>query len=89
MIYDAHPHFYKELQSLPKSIQAKFARILLYFIQDKSHPSLHTKKMKGRPIWEVRIDRSYRFLYTLEIGDNQETICYFRSIGDHSILDKE
>ena len=89
MQYKTHRDFDKQFQALPKNIRAKFAKALLYFIQDQFHPSLHTKKMQGvKGVWEVRVDRSYRFTFHYEIDDEGERICCFRSIGPHDILDK-
>ena len=88
MKYDIPAEFFKRLQALPKNIQAKFAKTLLLFIQDPFHPSLHTKKMKGRVgVWECRIHRAYRFTFHYEINERDEKVCRFRNIGPHDILD--
>jgi mRNA-degrading endonuclease RelE of RelBE toxin-antitoxin system len=76
----AFARFKKSYEILPKNIQNKVDRQLKVLCEDFYHPSLHTKKIKGRSgIWEVRVDISYRF--TFEIAD--DTIL-LRVVGNHN-----
>lgn len=44
--------------------------------------------MKGyESIWEGRVNRFYRFTFEYITDDEEETVCLFRNIGRHDILD--
>ena len=47
-------------------------------MQDYRHPSLKTSKMKGKGVFEARIDLHYRFSFLLE----NEEICIL-TVGQH------
>ena len=70
--------FTKLYQRLPKHIQRKVDKQLLFLVQNLFHPSLETKKMGGLNRWEARIDKGYRF--TFEKID--ETII-LKTVGSH------
>lgn len=75
----AYGRFKKSYQHLPLDIQKKVDKQLILMINNFNHPSLHTKKIKGRQgIWEGRVDIHYRF--TFEIIE--DTI-FLRVVGNH------
>ena len=75
----AYNRFKKSYRKLPKDIQKKVDRQIVILSKDLSHPSLHTKKIRGSGgIWEARIDIYYRT--TFEILD--DTI-FLRVVGNH------
>jgi mRNA interferase RelE/StbE len=90
MIYRRSARFTKSFRKLPQQIKEKAAKAFSLFDEDPRHPSLHIKKMQGyKDVWEGRIDRGYRFTFHYEQdGETGETICTFRNIGTHDILDK-
>jgi mRNA interferase RelE/StbE len=91
MIYRRPERFRKAFRALPKHIQEKVPKAFSLFKEDPHHPSLGTKKMQGyEGIWEGRVDRSYRFTFHYEEDEESgETICVFRNIGPHDILDHD
>lgn len=59
--------FVEKLESLPEYIQEKFWKQLNFLLRNFRHPSLHAKKYdEARGIWQVRIDRNYRFYFLIE-----------------------
>jgi len=75
----AYKTFKKAYRKLPADIQDKIDKHIDILAGDFRHPSLHTKKMKGKDgIWEVRVDDFYRL--TFEIID--DTI-FLRIVGNH------
>jgi len=75
----AYRRFKKAYYTLPQNIQLKVDRQLKMLLEDMRHPSLHTKKIKGKPdIWEARIDFHYRL--TFEIV---EDTLFLRVVGNH------
>ena len=75
----AYKRFKQAYRDLPKNIQKKTEKQPIFLIDNMHHPSLHTKKIKGRKgIWEARIDFHYRF--TFEIIE--ETL-FLRVVGNH------
>ena len=55
--------------ALPESIRRKVAKQIKMLAADLRYPSLHAKKYnETRDIWQARIDRSYRFYFTID-GD--------------------
>ena len=89
MKYQRTARFKKAVQELPKPIREKLSKIFTLFQENTQHPSLGVKKMKGhKNIWEGRIDDFYRFTFEYGVDpDTDETICIFRNIGRHDILD--
>ncbi len=90
MIYRWEARFKKAYKTLPKEIQEKADKAFLLFVQNPRHPSLRVKKMQGyEGIWECRVDRSYRITFEYDKDDESgESICRFRNIGTHDILEK-
>jgi len=75
----AYRRFKKAYRTLPHSVQVKIDRQLKMLLDDMRHPSLHTKKIKGRRgIWEARVDLHYRL--TFEII---EDTLFLRVVGNH------
>jgi len=75
----AYERFRKSYRKLPLEIQKKIERQLAALCEDMYHPSLHTKKIKGREgIWETRVDLHYRI--TFEFIDN---MIMLRNVGNH------
>lgn len=73
------PKFKKSYDRLPLSIQTKTKRVLNYLKEDLRHPSVHAKKKQGKgDSWEGRVDRFYRFTFTID--DQDITL---RTIGPH------
>lgn len=71
--------FAKRYQKLPKTIQKKADKQILLLSQNIRHPSLRAKKLEGyADVWEGRVDRSYRFIFTIE----KDTIILMR-VGPH------
>lgn len=61
------------------NIQQRIDKQIALLSENLAHPSLHTKKIKGREgIWEARVDIHYRI--TFEIIE--DTI-YLRVVGHH------
>ena len=59
--------FVKKYKKLPKNVQKKTDKQLFILLKDFRHPSLHVKKLQGYDdVWEGRIDRFYRFAFTIE-----------------------
>lgn len=59
----------REYNDLSPRIQALFDKQLGFLLRDRLHPSLHAKKYdEARKIWQARVDRNYRFYFTIE-GD--------------------
>ena len=75
----AYHRFKKAYSTLPHDVQVKVDRQLKMLLEDMRHPSLHTKKIKGRiGIWEARVDFHYRF--TFEIIEDS---LFLRVVGNH------
>ena len=75
----AYHRFKKAYSTLPHDVQVKVDRQLKMLLDDMRHPSLHTKKIKGRSgIWEARVDFHYRL--TFEII---EDTLFLRVVGNH------
>ena len=89
MIYRRSPEFKKAYKELPDHIQEKVKKAFELFKDNSHHPSLGTKKIQGRDnIWEGRIDQFYRFTFEYRPDPiTGETICLFRNIGRHEIID--
>jgi len=60
------PNAKKQIAKLPKNIQEKTRKQFYYLIDDYRHPSLKTSKMRGRGVFEARIDLHYRFSFVIE-----------------------
>lgn len=72
-------NFTKRYKKLPLNIQKKTDKQLLLLSQNLRHQSIRAKKIEGFPdVWEGRVDRAYRFAFTIET----DTIIILR-IGPH------
>lgn len=70
----------REYNDLSPRIQALVDKQFGFLIRDRLHPSLHAKKYdETRRIWQARVDRNYRFYFTIE-GD----VYQIRNIIKHS-----
>jgi len=89
MRYVRTARFKKALKTLPKTIKAKIPKAFALFQENPQHPSLGVKKIKGREnTWEGRIDDFYRFTFEYQADpNNSESICVFRNIGRHDIIE--
>jgi len=73
------PKLQKRYRKLPVDVQGKVDKQIGQLSENFRHPSLHTKKIKGKHgIWEARVDDFYRL--TFEIID--DTI-FLRVVGNH------
>ncbi len=76
--------FQKDYARLPKNIQKKVDKQLIYLSENPQHPSLRLKKLVGTELFEIRVDLKYRL--TLRVmGD----IAELRRVGPHDILQNE
>ena len=74
----------KQYKKLSPHIRDKFDRQLQILLHNFRHPSLHTKRMRGKKVvWEARVDYQYRFTFEVK-----ETIILIRSVGPHGVLKK-
>ena len=88
MIYRRSRRFKLAYESLPPHIQNKTVKVFLLFRDNPRHPSLRIKKIQGvANVWEGRIDLAYRFTFHYDTDKSGESVCVFRNIGAHSILD--
>lgn len=79
MIIDTTAKFKKQYDKLPLNIKLKTKRILDYLKEDLRYPSIHAKKKQGEAdVWEGRVDRFYRFTFTIS-----EDVITLRAIGPH------
>lgn len=71
--------FDEDFKALPEAIKQRAAKQLIILLENPSHPSLGTKKIKGTSaIWEGRVTRDYRFTFQI-VGDTY----ILRRIGKH------
>ena len=87
MKYRRAESFRKDFEQLPKVIQEATRAKFQLFVEDRQHPSLRIKKMKGHDdIWEGHITREIVFTFHEETDEEtQELIIVFRRIGYHDI----
>lgn len=78
MNLDTTAKFKKQYDKLPRNIQLKTQRILNYLKQDLRYPSIHAKKKQGEDMWEGRVDKFYRFTFSIS-----EDVIVLRTIGPH------
>ena len=75
----AYAGFADLYRKLPAAIRKKTDKQISLLSENMFHPSLHTKKIKGKDgIWEVRIDLHYRM--TFEIIEDSIML---RVVGNH------
>lgn len=71
--------FAKQYSKLPLATRNKFDRQIQFLLKNLRHPSIHAKKKQGAEnIWEGRVDRFYRFTFSIS-----EDIITLRAIGPH------
>ena len=64
MIIFRSPRFNKDFFALPREIQKKVDKQLLFLISDVRHPSLRAKKYDETDgVWQARVDDHYRFYF--------------------------
>lgn len=68
----------KQFAKFPQHLKKKTRKQLHFLLEDYYHPSLKTKKMQGQERFEARIDKHYRFTFTV-IEDYLSIL----SIGPH------
>lgn len=78
MILVISPQAKKQLSKLPKNIQKKTKKQFYFLNKNHKHPSLKTSKMKGRGVFEARVDIHYRFSFIIE---NEQI--YILTVGRH------
>ena len=72
-------NFLLRYKRLPKSIQKKVEKQILFLEKDFFYPSLRTKKLIGaKDWWEFRVDYHYRM-----IGKKQGETIILHSVGPH------
>lgn len=71
--------FVKAFLKLPSNIQKTFGKQLALLLSNLSHPSLNAKIFDSQKrLWQARVDRSYRFYFTLE-----DAMIILHGIGPH------
>jgi mRNA-degrading endonuclease RelE of RelBE toxin-antitoxin system len=89
VIYRRTRRFKEAYRNLAPDVQEKVKKAFQLFQADTRHPSLQVKKMQGlESIWEGRIDQNYRFTFHYDLNEEGETVCVFRNVGPHAILDR-
>jgi len=73
--------FTRRYLELPSAIQKKAEKQERLFRHNPFYPSLHTEKLepKGRQIWTIRVDASYRIAFRFL---DKDTVA-FLTIGTH------
>jgi len=75
----AYKTFKRRYKNLPVDVQKRVIKQIKLLSKDFRHPSLHTKKIKGKEkIWEARIDKNHRLTFEIIGG----TI-FLRVVGNH------
>ena len=77
MKFRATASFQKDYAKLPKNIQKKVDKQLVYLSDNPKHPSLNLKKLVGTELFEIRVDRKYRLTLRL-MGE----IAELRRVGE-------
>ena len=85
MVFSRTERFRKEFRKLPRAMQLRALEAIETFEEDRSHPSLHARKMEGTAgIWEMRVSAGYRITFQFQGED-----VVLRRIGTHDILRRE
>jgi len=82
--FKATASFQKDYARLPKYIQKKVDKQLVYLSNNSTHPSLNLKKLIGTELFELRVDLKYRLTVRF-VGEFIE----LRRVGAHDILTKK
>lgn len=78
----AYERFRRSYRELPSDVQKRADKQIAFLSENMYHPSLRTKKIKGREgIWEARVDYHHRL--TFEIIE--DTI-FLRVVGNHDAV---
>jgi mRNA interferase RelE/StbE len=78
----AYERFRRAYRELPLDVQRRIDKQVTFLSENMHHPSLRTKKIKGREgIWEARVDYHHRL--TFEIV--KDTI-FLRVVGNHDVV---
>ena len=78
------PSFWGTYRQLPDAVKQQARDAYRFFLLDPQHPGLNFKRVgRRRPVYSVRVSRSYRALGVLENGD----IVWFW-IGPHDEYDR-
>jgi plasmid maintenance system killer protein len=63
----------------PAAVQKAFHKQLVFLAGNLNHPSLHSKKYDAaNDIWQVRVNRNWRFYFTLE-----NDTCFIADVVPH------
>ena len=85
--YRRSVRFNKSYASLPEDVQEKAKKAFSLFQDNRNHPPLYIKKLKGtKDVWEGRIDSFYRFTFMFDTDENGVTTYMFLNIGPHDIV---
>jgi hypothetical protein len=77
------PSFWKDFARLPSGIQQLARKNYELLRNEPMHPSLHFKKVLGKPLWSVRVGAHYRALGY----EDADGIVWFW-IGTHADYDR-
>lgn len=72
------PQAKKYLQKLSPPLRKTLYKQLILLEQNSRHPSLRVKRMSGRPYFEARITRGYRFVF-----DRVKDVLWIIALGPH------
>ena len=76
--------FTRLFRGLPDEVRQATYQKLGLFVDNRAHPSLRVKRVKGTPgVWEMSITMNYRV--TFEVDDERVIL---RAIGTHDVLRK-
>ena len=75
--------YIRDTKKLPADIYVRSIETVRQFVKNPRHPSLHTKRMKGTGIFELRVSKGYRITFHKQ----QDTII-LRRVGSHDVLRK-
>lgn len=79
MKFERPDKFKKQYKKLPLKVQVRCEKQLKLLATNFRHPSIRVKKKQGaEDIWEGRVDRFYRFTFTIS-----EDVITLRAIGPH------
>jgi len=81
---DRTDRFVRDYKALPAEVRKRVDQKLAYLLENIAHPSLRVKRVRRlKGIYEGRINRSYRFVFSIT-ADSYVLI----RVGKHDILDK-
>lgn len=66
------------MAKLLKPLKKKFAKQLSFLLKNPYHPSLKSRKMEGKDLFEARLDYHNRFIFKIINGE-----LWFYAIGSH------